>query len=277
MCKVSKLIILFLFLSFIFLQFPLFSQLEEQPSPLGPGKGRKQTEIGLSLGFGPTWQNGELYASCDCPSFKDGSGFVFTPGILYEKDITSFFHYGLFLGLTFQNANASYKERELLNFKSQTGEVFVNVPVLFREKVDINFNQIYFLPFLSLVGFDLLDFKIGIRIGIPFSTSIKHTKELLEEKVRLNNGETIDVSIGNSNQVVLEDGKLEKANSVLFSFIPSIGLRFRLTGNLFSGINFSYVFPLNNYSERGNNFRLNYWLLSVDFRYALVLRKWFED
>lgn len=271
MNKTSKLSIFLIFLCF---QTRLVAQVEEQPSPLGPGKGKKQTEIGVSLGIGPLWQSGEFFASCDCPSFKDGSGFVFTPGIVFKRDFSDFFLWGIFFGFTFQSATSSYQEKELVDFKSQTGEIFKNIPVLFRERADFLFNQLEFMPFVSYSLLDFAEFRLGFRAGIPFSTNVKHNKELLENRIRLDNGEVIQVTIGNSDVVTLENGKIEKVNSILLSLVPGAGFNFRLTGNFFVGLNLAYYLPLNNYSERGKDYKLNYWLVSFDLRYALVLRKW---
>lgn len=271
MYKISNLII---FLGLVIPFFNLLSQIEEQPSPLGPGKGRKQSEIGLSIGVGPNWQSGEFFATCDCPSFKDGSGFVFSPNLFYQRDITDVFQWGAMLGLTFQNTTSSYKERELLTFENQTGEKFTNVPVLFREQMDLKFNQLNFMPYITFSPFEFAFLRLGVQTGLPLVASSKHTKELLENRVRLDNGETIALTIGNGNQVVLEDGKIDNVSSLTFSLVPALGFNFSISGNVFLGITYSFYIPLNNYSERGKDFKLNYWLISLDLKYALVLRKW---
>lgn len=273
MYKITKLII---FLGLITPFFALFSQNEEQPSPLGPGKGRKQSEVGIMFGVGPTWQSGELFASCDCPSFKDGSGFVFSPGIFYQRDISSVFQWGAMVGFTFQTITSSYKEQELLSFQSQTGEVYNNVPVLFREQADLKFTQFNFMPFITFSPIEFAFLRFGFQAGFPFSSNIKHTKELLESKARLDNGETIVISIGNGNQKVLEDGKVDKINALFLALVPAFGFNFHLSGNAFLGFSFAFYYPLNNYTERGNGFKLNYWLVSVDFKYALTMRKWLK-
>lgn len=272
MNKVSNLIIfLCLFLPLI----TLFSQsLEEQPSPLGPGKSRKQTELGIFFGLGPDWQNGELFASCDCPSFKNGSGIAFSSGLLFQKDFTSFLQWGGIVGFSFVNTTSSYQERELLVFESQTGEKFYNIPVLFRQKAEISFSNFDFMPFLNLYLWEISFIRLGLKATLPFSTHIRHTKELLEKSVRLENGETISITIGNGDVANLEEGNLEQVNSVLFSFVPAVGLNLHLTGNLFLGFAFSYQLPLNNYAERGMNYKLHSWLLSLELKYAIVMRKW---
>jgi len=272
MYKISKLII---FLSIIIPNILTYSQ-EETPSPLGPGKGHKQNEIGISFGLGPIWQNGEFYSSCDCPSFKDGSGIVFTPGIIFQRDITNCIQWGGLLGLSFQHIKSSYKERENLIFNGQNGEIFTDVPVLFREQIDLSFNQIELMPFLQIYPADFIYFKLGLRAGIPFSTSVKHIKELLDEQIRLDNGETVHLSIGNGKEATIEDGKVDKVNSFLLSVVPALGFNFRLTGTLFMGVTYSFYVPLNNYSERGKDFKLSYWQVAIDLRYALSLRKWIE-
>ncbi|MCX7908269.1 MAG: hypothetical protein N2560_01960 [Ignavibacteria bacterium] len=268
MNKISKIII---FLCLLFSPFEAFTQIEEQPSPLGPGRGRKQSEVGFFVGIGPNWQSGEFFASCNCPNFKDGNGLVLSTGIIYQRDFSSLLQWGVASGLSFQNATSSYKERELLTFESQSGDIFTNIPVLFRQKSIFDFSFIELMPYLVFSPFEFINFGLGLKGGIPFHTHIKHTKELLDNRIRLDNGETIELSISNPN---IEEGKIERVNSIIFYLVPSIRVYFRLTGNIFTGLSFSYHLPLNNFSERGRNFRLNHWLVSLDIRYALQLRKW---
>ncbi|MFN3781426.1 MAG: hypothetical protein ACK4SO_04545 [Candidatus Kapaibacteriota bacterium] len=274
MNKVSNLII---FLCLFLPSLTIFSQgLEEQPSPLGPAKPRQQTELGIFVGLGPNWQTGELFASCDCPSFRDGSGLAFGLGLLFQRDITSFLQWGAVVGLSLLNSTSSYKERELLVFESETGEKFNNIPVLFRQKSQVGFSNFDLMPFLNFSLWDVSFLRLGIKASLPFYTHINHTKELLDKSVRLENGETISISIGNGDVVKLEDGFVEQVNSFLFSFTPAIGFSFNLTGNIFLGFAFTYQLPLNNYSERGKNYRWHSWFLSLELKYALVLRKWLE-
>ncbi len=274
MNKVSNLII---FLCLFLPSLTIFSQgVEEQPSPLGPGKSRKQTELGIFAGLGPNWQTGELFASCDCPSFRDGSGLAFGLGLLFQKDLTSFLQWGGVVGLSLLSNTSSYKERELLAFESQTGEKFYNVPVLFRQKTQVGFSNFDLMPFLNFNLWDFSFIRVGIKASLPFYTHIIHKKELLDRSVRLENGEKIDISIGNGNVVKLEDGVVERVNSILFSFAPAIGFSFHLTGNIFFGFAFTYQLPLNSYSERGRNYRWHSWLFSLELKYALVLRRWLE-
>ncbi|MGB9851991.1 MAG: hypothetical protein ACPLPX_03890 [Candidatus Kapaibacteriota bacterium] len=274
MYKISKLII---FLS-LFIQFlSLYSQQEEIPSPLGPGIGKKQSEIGIAIGFGPNWQSGEFYASCNCPSFKEGAGSVFSLIFFYQRDLTSIFQWGASLNFSFITSSSAYKERELLIFTSQNGTTYVNIPVLFREQMDLNFTLLNVMPYLSFSPFDFAYLRLGVQAGFPISKKVKHTKELIENKVRLDNGETIVITIGNNEQYILEDGVLAQTKTSILSAVPALGFNFHLTGNIFMGISYALYFPLNNWVERGKDFKLNYWLLSFDLRYALTLRKWVNN
>ncbi|MCX7879393.1 MAG: hypothetical protein N2517_01900 [Ignavibacteria bacterium] len=267
----SKLII---FLCFILSSVNTYSQIEDIPSPLGPGKGPKQTELGITFGFGTNWQTGEFIASCECPNFRKGIGNITSFGIIFQRDLNRYFQIGGTLQTTLLNNTASYKQRELLSFTSQTGEKFSNVPVLFRQKLEINFNFLIFSPFINFAPLEFLHFRLGPAVSIPLTTKLVHSKELLQKTVRLENGELVELSLENSNQAVIENGKVPLQENFLIGLIYSIVGNFHIYQNFFGGVNLSFYHPLTNYTNRGIDYKLNSWTISLELRYALQMREW---
>jgi len=249
----------------------LFSQ-QEGPSPLGPAEGPKQTELGFVFGTGPSWQSGKLFASCDCPYFENGYGFTFFIGTDYRKDFSDLFQWGSLLGITFVGSTASYQQRELLTFSASNGQVFKDVPVLFRQKAQTNFVQLNLIPYLAFLPFDFAYVRLGLNVGYKIKSKIIHTKELLQKTVRLENGEVIELSLGNSNSATLEEGNLPESQTFLLSLFPSFGFNFRLGINVLGDISFAYNLPFVDYTKRGENFKLNYWMVLLNLKYALQLR-----
>ncbi len=263
---------LIIFFSLIIFSIDCFAQVESTPSPLGPARAPLQTELGLVFGVGPSWQTGKLFASCNCPDFEKGNGSVIFLGVDFRKDLFNPIQWGTLLGLTLIGNNASFQQRELLTFRASNNEIFKDVPVLFRQKAKLSFSQINLIPYFSIMPWDFLYFRIGLNLDFRLNSSIKHTKELLQRTVRLENGELIELSLENSDQVTIEEGTLPQTSFLLYSLYSGLGFSFRLGINIFGDVSFCYNLPFNNVSNRGDNFKLNYWILMFNIKYALKLR-----
>jgi len=265
----TKLIIFFCLI--IPLNF-LFSQ-QESPSPLGPARGPRQTELGIVLGFGPSWQTGKLFASCDCPYFEDGYGSAIFLGAEYRKDFNDFLQWGSIFGVTFIDNTASYQQRELLTFTASNGQKFSDVPVLFRQKAQTKFSQINLIPYLAFTPFDFFYARLGLNVGLLIKSNVTHSKELLQKTVRLENGDVIELYLENSNSITIEDGELPKSQTLLLSLFSSLGFSIRFGVNIFGDFSFGYNLPFMKFTVRGENFKLNYWVVLLNLKYALQLRR----
>lgn len=274
--KITNLsIFLISFFAFFFVACFAYAQQEEAPSPLGPGLARTQREIGILVGLGPTWQSGEFFPSCNCPNFTDGGKINFFAGFLYQQDFTSSLQWGGILGYQLLSNTASFQQKELIQFISESGRDTFSAPVNFRQKAQTSFNYISLTPFVNLSLFDFAFFRLGINVAFPISSTVLHTKELLDKTVRLENGEIVKLYLPGTNSTIatIEDGKIENPTSPFISLVPSVGFLFNLGTNVFAGLTYTHGIPLSTNANRGKDFRLNYWLISIELRIALQLRK----
>lgn len=267
--KLTKLIVSF---SLFFLIQPLFSQIDISPSPLGPGIGEIQRELGIFFGLGASWQTGEIFASCDCPAFSGGGKSNYSFGLIYQQDIASNFSFGAKTSLWVLSNYASYNQKEPIELTSQSGEVFL-VQILFGQRLNLDISYLTFEPFLAYRPFPFMYLRIGGRTALPLSSKILHTKGLLQKTVRLDNGEVIDLTLKSGNQSIeLENGKLQSLVSPYFSLQPELGFNIHLGGNIFASIGFLQGIPLNKTATRGNNFKMYFWQILIDIRYAITMR-----
>ncbi|MGQ9818523.1 MAG: hypothetical protein ACUVQ1_01150 [Candidatus Kapaibacteriales bacterium] len=271
--KIAKLTILF---SLIFKVIPLYSQGEIASSPLGPGLGNVQRELGIHFGIGPSWQTGELFSSCDCPNFLGGSKLNYAFGLIYNQDLDGAFAFGGEISFWHLSNEASYQQIEIVLLQDQASQIFPT-PILFRQQIKMHISYFSLEPFFEFRPFDFLFLRFGGRLGFPFNSSIEHTKTLLKKTVQLDNGEIIDLSFNNGLQnVLLEKGNIESLTSPFVSLQPEIGFNFHITGNIFVSISYLQGIPLNNTLTRGKDFKMNYWQIVFDIRYAITMRRFFD-
>lgn len=274
--KNNKLVKLTVFFSFILKVIPLFSQRDVAPSPLGPGLGIQQRELGIYFGIGPSWQTGEFYASCDCPTFLGGSKLNFSLGLIYKQDLVEIFAFGGKISFWNLSNQSSYQQKEIVLLKDQTNQVYPT-PILFRQQLAMNISYFSLDPFFEFRPFVFLFLRIGGHFAFPFASSIEHTKILLQKTALLENGDVIDLSFGNGMQnVSLENGKIWTLTSPFVSLEPEVGFDFHLTGNIFGSIGYLQGIPLNITATRGNKFKMNYWQIIIEIRYAITMRRFLD-
>lgn len=274
--KNYKLVKLIIFYSLTFQGISLYSQRDIAPSPLGPGTGLIQRELGIYFGIGPSWQTGEFYASCDCPNFLGGSKLNFEFGLIYKQDLDEIFIFGGKISFWYLANQSSYQQKETVLLKDQADRVYPT-PILFRQQLKMNISYFSFDPFFEYRPFVFLFLRFGVRFAFPFASSIEHTKILLQRTALLENGDFIDLSFGNGLQdVSLENGEIETLTSPFISLQPAIGFDFPLTGNIFGSIGYLQGIPLNTTTTRGNKFKMNYWQIVIEIRYAITMRRFLD-
>lgn len=274
--KTLKLVKFISFFSLILQVTSLHSQKEIAPSPLGPGIGSILRELGIYFGIGPSWQSGEFFASCDCPNFVDGSKLNFALGLIYKQNLDEMFAFGGKVSFWYLSNQSSYQQKETVLLKDQTNQVYPT-PILFRQQLKMRIFYFSFAPFLEYRPFPYLFLRFGGRFAFPFSSDIEHTKILLQKTAQLGNGFVIDLSFVNGLQnVSLESGILESLTSPFVSLQPAVGFDFYLTGNFFGSIGYLHGIPLNTTAARGNKFKMNYWQITIEIRYAITMRRFLD-
>ncbi len=253
----------------------VYAQQEAAPTPLGPGWGATQREIGIIVGLGPSWQSGEFFPSCDCPNFTDGGKVNFFGGFLYQQDFASFIQWGSILGYQNISSSASFQQRELVPLISESAQDTFGVLANFRQRATTSFSYLSLTPFINYSPFEFAFVRLGLSIAFPISSNVLHTKELLDKTVRLENGEIVELYLPatNSRNATIENRKIENLTTPFISLVPSIGFLFNFSTNMYAGLSYTQGIPLTTNTSRGKNFRLNYWLISFELRMALQLRK----
>lgn len=272
-----KLIKLLIFLCLVFNYTSLFSQKETESSPLGPGLGQTQRELGIYFGLGPSWQAGEFYATCNCPSFIGGSKFNYSFGVVYQQDFFYKFTFGSKLSFWYLSNAAKYQQRELIPLINSNNQTFL-VPILFQQSLKMGVLYFNYEPFISFQPFSFLYFRIGTSLAFPFGSEITHTKELIQKTARLENGEIINLTlVDGKNSIILEKGKINSLKSPFISLEPEFGFNFHIDNNFFISFGFVQSIPLNEMATRGQNFKMFFWQMFFEVRYAITMRSFLPD
>ena len=102
------------------------------------------------------------------------------------------------------------------------------------------------------------------------SSSLKHTKELLQNTAVLKTGEIVSVEILNSGNIAeIRQTKAFASNSFQFSLEPALGFDFQIYDNYFLSPIFQYSIPFTKIADN-DNFKVSSWRLFLELRYRFV-------
>lgn len=249
----------------------LFSQ--KIASPLEPEVKPIQREVGIILGVGPNWQTGSFVPTCTKCSFENGTKTGISIGGLYEQDVTPFLQAGLAIIYDSRGINASYREIEATTAVSPNTGDTVAANVQFRHQATSGIGFLTAMPYLKYSPFKFLFIKLGYSLSYVVSSSILHTKELLQNSVLLNDGTTATVSLTKGGTLaVIEDGPFPNINKFQMALEPIIGLNFNLSKNVFLSPGYQFTIPLTNMTSTGDNFKIYSWRIFIELRVALSMR-----
>lgn len=267
-----------LFLCFLFFASFAYSQQASLSSPIDPSKYPIQQEIGFMIGPGVDFQSGSFYSSCPC-EFEGGSGFGFTFGPNYERDVFAATKFGAALLFDFSAISASYVEIEDIEARSQTSDYSEVIPISIENTADATFFSVGLMPYLKWEPVNFFFVRGGLRVSYLATSNLKHTQTLLQNTVVLSNKEIGVVKLldetGNpapDNELVIEDVDFPDINPLQMSLVPAVGFNARLSERLFLSPSVSYSFPLTNLSEQGENFKTSSIRFFLEMRYAFKLR-----
>lgn len=237
------------FVSFFYPSSIVRAQESEGSSPLELGRRVVPDVLGVLIGPGFYGQNGSFDTGCPC-TFSGGVGAGIVLGAMYEKNLLSpgpvwrlgTINIGARLLYEERNINAVFREYEQVSVQSLAQpSQFFTVPILFRHLAEINFSLLTFTPYISWSPFAIGALQpfaqLGFQAGYTLNGRFRHTKFVLDEVVRLPNGEEAEVAFSenDSNSLVVEDADVKDLNRLQFaaSFalgadLP-IGSQFRLT------------------------------------------------
>lgn len=270
-----KISILLIFLS----SLSLFSQ---NDSPLNPYKRKiaNLQDVGLMLGFGQNYSNGDHYVDCDDCLFNGGTGFGFTLGLYYEREATSWLWYGVLVRYDNLSIESKYVDNQL--FKIKDTDRYIPIPLEQKAVMDLSF--INFTPYVSMKIAKWFNLNVGLNTGFNMSSNILHT----ETPITSSDNTILDPSTGNRYKIseitnpdpnktgkdkyTLMDDELPEIQSPYLTLYTNFAfpIEFENESKLIPSIGFD--FPLGEISTFGNDFNIGTWRIFFSYSYPLVTR-----
>lgn len=257
-----------------------FIQLEAQTIVSDPRKSSfwsKPKQLGFSLGFGGIMQTGTLITdACDC-SFENGGGMSSAFGITFENEMMKNVVWGIAGEYRYVSMDSRYQELELLKDQQTSTGALVSMEVPFRHNAAFTTSMIGFLPYIKVFPFDTRLFtRLGLNIGYLASTSLVHTKELLQNSAVLPTGETVQFSLDNSdprvdgNIATIQSGELTQTNSLFLGGHIGLGVEFKAGKRMIFGPTMLYIIPFTGLSSYpGSDFSMNNLQVAAEVRIIL--------
>lgn len=272
--------IMFQRLVFSTLLIASFMQMEAQTVVSDPRKSSfwtKPKQLGFSLGFGGIMQTGTLITdACDC-SFEKGGGMSSAFGITFENELMSHVVWGIAGEYRYVTMDSRYQELELLKDQQTSSGALVTMEVPFRHNAEYTSSMIGILPYIKVFPFDTRVFtRFGLNIGYLASTSLVHTKELLQNSAVLPTGETVEFTLDssdprvNGNVATIQSGELTQANSLFLGGHVGLGVEFKAGKRMIFGPTMLYIIPFTGLSSYpGSDFSLNNLQVAAEVRIVL--------
>ncbi|GIV54721.1 MAG: hypothetical protein KatS3mg039_1239 [Candidatus Kapaibacterium sp.] len=227
--------------------------------------------MGVLVGVPILVQQGQYQDTCNCPPFSGGSGSGITAGVLYEfpSEESQVFRFGVAAGLDYSSMLLQYREQELLTFTSSDGtQQYSNVPVEFRQQMRFRLFGLWGQPYLRIVPVarDVLALSIGLQAGTLLAGTAEHTKSLVQNTVRLPNGEVLALQMaGGSTSTVVRDGDIVGLERFQAAAVVRVESSIELSKHWRLRPGVQYAIPLIPLSSSGNT-RVAAWL----FMFSLV-------
>lgn len=237
----------------------------------------KPKQIGFSLGFGGIMQTGTLITdACDC-SFENGGGMSSAFGLSFENELMKHVVWGIAGEYRYVTMDSRYQELEILKDQTTSSGALVNIEVPFRHNAAFSSSMIGFMPYVKVFPFDTRLFtRFGLNIGYVATTSLEHTKELLQTSTILPTGETVEFSLDrndprvNGNVATIQSGELTQANTLFLGGHIGLGVEFRAGKRMIFGPTMLYIIPFSGLSSYpGSDFSFNNLQVAAELRIAL--------
>jgi len=267
-------------LLFYILFFVSLTQIEAQMVVSDPRKSSfwsKPQQIGFSLGFGGIMQTGTLITdACDC-SFEQGGGMSSAFGISYENEMMTHVVWGISGEYRYITMDSRYQELETLKDQQTSSGALVSLEVPFRHNAAFTTSMIGILPYVKVFPFDTRLFtRFGLNIGYLASTSLVHTKELLQNRAVLPTGETAEFSLDrndprvNGNVATIQTGELTQTNPLFIGGHIGLGVEFKAGKRMIFGPTMMYTIPFTGLSTYpGSDFSIRNLQVAAEVRVAL--------
>lgn len=238
-----------------------FSQIS---NPLEPTKPKKPKEMGIMVGIGYNFQSGTSYVSCPDCEFDNGRKFGYSIGLKYEDYIDdNLFKYGISLIYENMSLEASFKEREAFEYEKDR---FIGIN--FRNESFLNTNYLSLQPYLKFYPTSNIFLILSPTLNYVLNNRIIHEKIILDNNVLLPNGEIVYVSFSDtkSTKKLIENDDYRDVSKIQYGVNSTVGVEFLLDSDVIFSPQFSYYYPISEYSSYGDNFKIFNWRIFFELR-----------
>lgn len=248
-------------------------------TPLEPASPPKQFELGILLGLGGNNQSGDYipgkyFDKCNNCNFTSGSGFGSSLGIVAHRDIIAELQWGASLSIVFSDIKSEFQEIEIVPIQMLDNK-FDYRPIPFKNTADFEFSFLEFTPFMLYSPINFFFVKVGFTTALLVNSHIKQSKELLKFKDTLSSGEIVDLYLDSENPFVkvVDDRDIPQTNSFQMFLKPALGFNFKFSERFLANPYFEYSIPLSKISNLQDTFKIGYWRIILEFKYAITLRE----
>ena len=237
----------------------------------------KPQQLGISLGFGGIMQTGTMIADeCNC-SFENGGGMSSAFALTFENELAKNVVWGIGAEYKYISMDSRYQELEILENQRTSSGALVNMEVPFRHNAAFSTSMIGMLPYVKVFPFDTRLFtRFGLNIGYMASSTLTHTKELLQKRTVLATGETVEFSLDPNDPRVkgsiatIQDGEVPSLHTLFLGGHIGLGAEFRAGKKLIFGPTVIYVLPFTTVSSYpGSDFSFNNVQVAIEARISL--------
>ena len=252
------------------------SKSQKLNSPIDPVKNITPTSqnIGVLIGLGQNYANGDHYVDCQECVFNGGVGFGLTLGAYYEREATNWLWYGGLIRFDILGIESKFIENESVEVDNGNK----NFIIPFEQTASSSLNYFNFTPYVSFRPFSWFRLNTGLNVGLNISNNLQHTKKPLKnEVIDPTTGDVYEISVINpdstktgSNKYELMNGKFPEINSPYMTLYFNFGfpITFKNDSQLIPSLSFDY--PISNVSNFGKNFNIGTWRLNLAFSYPLI-------
>lgn len=266
-------------LSFLFIIFSaLILNAQKLDDPLNPIKVNKPQlqDLGLTIGFGQNYSNGEHLVECEGCIFSGGVGFGTTIGLYYEREATEWFWYGALIRYDNLGIESKYIENESTPVEG-SNKTFI---IPFEHVAQTELSYLNFTPYISIRPFQWFRFNSGLNIGANISSNLRHTKTPVSNQII--DPETGDILIvettnpdpnrtGKERYTIMDDD-FPELSSPYFTLFFDFKFPIELENESKIIPSFGFDLPITDISNYGNNFNIGTWRLFLSYSYPLITR-----
>lgn len=263
-------------ITLILLQSAITLKSQGLDSPIDPAKVIIPTSqnIGLMLGLGQNYSNGDHFVDCDACLFNGGAGFGLTLGLFYEREATDWLWYGGLIRFDMLGIESKYIENESV-FIPTNNKTFV---IPFEQTATTSLSYFNFTPYVSIKPFEWFNLNAGLNLGMNVSSSLKHIKKPVSNEIKDPvTGDIYEIDVINpdttktgKDQYTLMDGKFPDLISPYMTLYLnfSFPIEFKNASKLIPSFGIDY--PISNISNFGNNFNIGTWRIYLSYSYPLI-------